>query len=185
MKKLIVVDTETGGLDPTRHSIVSFGAVIYQDGSISGEFYTLVAEHPFICTDEARKIHGITPLGLADAPTPWAAVQKFKQWLLKNEMYGQQTLVGHKAEFDAAFLRRLWTLAGEDFEEQFGHRYLCTQSAALLLDTAGRINLPGGNASLDSLCKMFNVGVQGDVHNALTDAKLAARVLAKLVEKVK
>jgi DNA polymerase III epsilon subunit-like protein len=195
-RKLIVVDTETAGLDAAQHSILSFSALIYQDGGVTGEFYTLVAENP-LCLDtreDAERAEGdpgafaVNGIGLNDligAPTPWLAVQKFVNWLGANELYGQQTLVAHKAEFDAAFLRRLWRLAGADFEQQFGHRYLCTQSIALLLDYAGRINLPGGSASLDNVAGVFGCARAGETHDALEDARLCARVLSKMLDRVK
>lgn len=195
-RKLIVVDTETAGLDALQHSILSFAAVIYQDGSVTGEFHTLIAE-PMLCieniTEEQRaegikdafEVNGIKLTDLVDAPRPWLAVQLFVNWLQKNEMYGQQTIVAHKADFDVAFLQRLWRLAGADFEKQFGHRHLCTQSAALLLDYAGRINLPGGSASLNNVAETLGCGKrEGKHHDALEDAKLCAQVLRRLITKV-
>ena len=68
MKKLIVVDTETGGLDPSIHSIVSFGAVIYQEGSISGEFYTLVAEHPHFARIDQIEAGSSADIGALEMP---------------------------------------------------------------------------------------------------------------------
>lgn len=196
MKKLLVVDTETAGLDASQHSILSFAAVIYQDGNISGEFYSLVAE-PTLCiqnlTDEERangikdafEVNGFNIADLEGAHAPWLVVQKFVNWLMQNEMYGKQMLVAHKADFDVAFLQRLWRLAGADFEAQFGHRHLCTQSSALLFDLAGRINLPGGSASLDNVAATLGcTGRERTQHNALEDAKLCAQVLRKLVDKI-
>jgi len=197
-RKLLVVDTETAGLDASQHSILAFAAVIYQDGSITGEFHTLVAE-PTLCieniTDEQRaegikdafEVNGIKVADLVGAPTPWLVVQQFVNWLQKNEMYGKQTLVAHKADFDVAFLKRLWRLAGGDFEKQFGHRHLCTQSTALLLDYAGRLNLPSGSASLNNVAETLGCGKrerEGAHHNALEDAKLCAQVLRRLLDKV-
>jgi len=191
-RKLIVVDTETAGLDASQHSILSFAAVIYQDGSITGEFHTLVAE-PTLCIEavtaehpkSAFEVNGIQPSDLANAPPPWLAVQQFVNWLQRNEAYGQQMLVAHKADFDVAFLKRLWRLAGADFDKQFGHRHLCTQSVALLLDHAGRINLPGGSASLNNVAETLGCDKrEGTHHNALEDAKLCAQVLRRLLDKV-
>ena len=36
MTRLLVVDTETGGLDPTRHSLLSFAGVVWEEGEIRG-----------------------------------------------------------------------------------------------------------------------------------------------------
>jgi DNA polymerase III epsilon subunit-like protein len=185
-RKLLVVDTETTGLDASRHSILSFAAVIYQDGGVSGEFETLVAEPNMTLSREAAELNGISIADLISAPSPWGVVQAFTNWLAKNEVYGPQVLVAHKTDFDVAFLQRLWRLAGADFERQFGHRYMCTQACALLLEQAGRLNLPGGSASLDGVAAALGLpGREGAHHSALEDARLCARVLAKMVEKLK
>lgn len=195
-RKLIVVDTETAGLDAAEQSILSFAAVVYQDGGIVGEFYSLVGENPLCLNsrDEAEaavgnlekfQINAISMSDLIDAPSPWTVVQKFKNWLGALELYGSQTLVAHNATFDSAFLRRLWRLAGEDFEKTFNHRMLCTQSIALFLEQSGRMNLPGGSASLDNVAKIFGLAREGAKHGALEDARLCAQVLAKMVQKVK
>lgn len=195
-RKLLVVDTETAGLDASQHSILSFAAVVYQDGGIAGEFHTLVRESP-LCVQEmtaeeranglkdAIEVNGIKMVDLLDAPWPWLAVQKFTNWLAANELYGPQMLVAHKASFDVAFLQRLWRLAEADFEKQFGHRHLCTQTAALLLDQAGRIDLPGGSSSLDNVAAVFGLQRHNEKHDALEDARLCARVLAKMVERIR
>lgn len=194
-RKLIVVDTETAGLDPSEHSILSFAAVIYQDGGISGSFAVDVCELE-LCVQEphdigggkmgtALDVNGFTIERIKAGASPWMAVKAFQNWLMQNELYGKQVLVGHKAEFDAGFLRRLWTMAGEDFEAQFGHRYLCTQSAALLLEQAGRIELSGGSSSLDNVAAAFGLSRTAEKHDALEDATLTAKVLAKMVSKIR
>jgi len=195
-RRLIVVDTETAGLDPREHSILSLGAVIYQDGSISGEFHTLIKESKLSVqglTEEQRaeglkdafEVNGIRVSDLLAAPMPWMVVQQFKQWLLKNELYGKQTLVAHNACFDSGFLRRLWDLAGEDYDKVWDYRMLCTQTAALLLAQAGRLELPGGSASLNNVAEVFGLKREATRHDSLEDATLAAKVLAKMVDKIK
>jgi len=184
MRKLIVVDTETGGLDARKHSILSVGAVIYQDGAIVGQFSGKVCE-PVLCIDEqALTVTGIKVADIAKFDTPFQVVQAFQQWLLKNELYGQQTLVAHGIRFDEPFLRRLWELAGQDFNKQFSHRMLCTQSAALLLNLAGRLDLPAGSASLDNVAAVFGFKRDHQHHDALEDAILTARVLRRLVDRI-
>lgn len=184
-RKLIVVDCETGGLDPTKHAILSFGAVIYQDGVIAGEFEVMIQDRGEI-TDEALSVNGLDVRSLQSQwDTPWLAVQKFKNWLYANELYGKQTLAAHNATFDSGFLKRLWRLAGEDFETQFDYRMLCTQTAALLLEQAGRLTLVGGSASLKNVAAGFGLPPEPEPHDALQGAILAAKVLAKMVERLK
>jgi len=193
VKKLIVVDTETTGRDPHEHSILTFGAVIYQNGGISGKFIGRVQEPVISIEDPPRVLSQdfrfpVNNILLADVltyDTPWVVVQKFRNWLLANEIYGKLTLCAHNAAFDAGFLRRLWRLAGQDFNEQWDYRMLCTQTAALLLEQAGRINLPGGSASLNNVAAVYGLQRSTEAHDALEDATLVARVLAKMVDRLK
>lgn len=185
-RKLIVVDVETTGLDPSKDSILQLAAVVYQDGGISGEFVSYVNEPDVVINAEAQAVNGIGAETIMSAPAPWHVVASFQNWLGAHELYGQQMLAGHKVAFDVEFMKRLWRLAGVDFEKQFGHRHLCTQSLAIALDYAGRLNLPGGSASLDNVAAVFNMRRDlTDRHDALEDARLTARVLGKIIEKIK
>jgi DNA polymerase-3 subunit epsilon len=184
-KKLLVIDTETTGTDPAVHSILSFAVVIYDNGSICGSFKTLVLEPGVVIEPGAFAVNGITREMIADAPGPTLAVQLFKNWLKENNLHGRQQIVGHNAAFDAGFLKRLWRLAGQDYEDQFSHRLLCTQTAALLLEQAGRLVLPGGSASLDAVADVFGLTRSTEKHDALEDALLSAQVLRKMMERLK
>jgi DNA polymerase-3 subunit epsilon len=184
-RKLIVVDTETGGFDPSKNAILQFGAVIYHDGSISGTFSSMICDAGEII-DESLGVHALDVRSLQSQwDSPWLVIQKFKNWLATNELYGKQTLAAHNATFDSGFLRRLWRLADQDFDEQFDYRMLCTQTAALLLEQAGRLQLPGGNASLDNVALALGLQPEPKPHDALNGATLAAKVLAKMVERLK
>jgi DNA polymerase-3 subunit epsilon len=188
-RKLLVVDTETAGLNASTASILSLGAVIYQDGAVCGEFYTLIREHELSFPVEATpksalEVNGIKVADLLAAPSPWEVVHRFVQWLMENELYGQQLLVGHKIEFDVSFMRRLWKEAGQDFEKQFGHRFMCTQSTAILMDWMGRMSLNGQSPSLDNVAGLLGCKRVSEVHNALEDARLTAKVLAAQIRKL-
>jgi DNA polymerase III epsilon subunit-like protein len=196
-KKVLVMDTETAGLDPAVSSILSFAAVIYEDGSVCGTFKTLVQEPTLVIEEMTERqkarglksafdVNGITREEIAAAPEPWLAIQLFKNWLMKNELYGLQQIVAHNAAFDAGFLKRCWRLGGQDWEDTFHHRVLCTQTAALLLEMAGRINLPGGCASLNAVADALGCKPrESAVHDALEDALLCADVMRKMMEKLK
>lgn len=184
MQKLIVVDTETAGLDPNKHSILTFGACLYHDGAVVSTFLGKVCE-PVLCVDEeALAVNGLKVADVTGWDTPLQVVIQFQQWLLRNEQYGKQTLVAHGVRFDEPFLRRLWDLAGKNFDEQFSHRMVCTQSAAHLLALARRLDLPGNSTSLDNVAAVFGFKREHKNHDALEDAILTARVLRRLVERI-
>jgi DNA polymerase-3 subunit epsilon len=184
VKKLIVVDTETGGFDPCKNSILTFGAVLYHDGAAVSTFLGKVCEPVLEVDEQALAVNGIRVKDVAGWDSPFLVVQQFEQWLLRNEQYGQQTLVAHGVQFDAPFLRRLWRLAGKNFDAQWSHRMVCTQSVANLLVLAGRLDLPGDSTSLDNVAAAFGFKREHQHHDALEDAILTARVLRRLVDRV-
>lgn len=180
MKKLLVVDTETGGLDPEAHSILSVAALVFADGQVVDEYYALVNEGEVVITEKAAlAVSGLTVERVrSEGVSPLQAVNSINAMIAKHGMRGRVTIAAHNAPFDVAFLRRLWRLAGKDFDARFSYRALCTVTGALLLDFANRISLPGGSASLDNLVKYFGVKLDREGgHNALNDAHAAAEVL--------
>jgi len=177
-RKIVVLDTETGGLDPNTHSILSLGAVVWHDGGIDDTFYTLIAEPEIHADPAALKVNGLNlDTVRSEGADPLSAVLALNNFLLKNDLRGLVTVGGHNVSFDVGFVRRLFNLAGRKYP--FSHRSLCTQTAALLLEQAGRIDPPG--TSLDVLCKLFGIQVRagGELgkHNALEDAKATALLL--------
>jgi DNA polymerase-3 subunit epsilon len=186
-RKLIVWDTETGGLDPNKQSILTLGVVAWQDGSIADEMLLEIAEPEIIAEERALKINGISVAHLATVgDTPLAAVMKIKNFLLKNGFFKTVYVAGHNVPFDVGFIKRLYTLAGEDYDKTFSYRVLDTMTLALALDQVGR--LPGlRSTGLDGLCSRFGINIRGSAarHNALEDARATAKLLTKLLDMVR
>jgi DNA polymerase III epsilon subunit-like protein len=184
-RKLLVCDCETGGLDPNVNAIISIAALIYNGGAVEDEFYAVINENDGgLIEDGALKVNGFTRGRIEEeGSTPLEVVNLIDAMLAKHDMRGRITVCAHNAAFDMGFLRRLWGRAGRDFSKRFSYRALCTQTGALLLEQAGRINLPAGSASLDNLTKFWNISLdRSSGHNALDDALGCAAVLKKELE---
>jgi DNA polymerase III epsilon subunit-like protein len=186
MRKLVVVDTETGGLDDRQHSILSLGAVIWTDGLLSEPFNMYIREENMVTTPEALKINGITEDDLALAASPSFVVSTFEQWLHDNGVYGRQTLGGHNiAGFDMGFIKRLYRLSGKRMP--FDYHVQDTMSLALGLQFAGRLNVP--NVKLDTLCAHFGIKIREDDakgrHNSGEDAAATAKLFTALLDMLK
>lgn len=188
--RLLLIDTETGGLDPYTDAILSLAALVLNyDGQVIDEMYTLIYDphswRNMFVQDSALKINGLTREKVArEGVTPLHAVGMLSQMLNSHDMLKKITLAGHNVAFDEAFLKQLWLDAGCIFEfgERFSHRKLCTQGAAMLLDQAGVIK-PKGHG-LDDLCEYFGVKLNREGgHNALNDAKATAEVLQHLMRR--
>ncbi len=178
--KLLIIDTETGGLDPLKHSILSLGAVVWEDGVLGAEFEVLIREENIIAEPKALEVNGIdleTHLGIP----PKAAVEMFGNFLVGN-FDGPVVLVGgHNTPFDVGFVKRLYGLAGYDLgATKFSHRLTDTMGIARFLRMTGTIQ--DGKEGLTALLQQFNIPViHGTRHSALADAKYTGLLLTELV----
>ena len=59
MPKLLVIDTETGGLDPSCASILSVAGVVWSDGSLTGSISLLITEPEMLLDPKAIDVNQI------------------------------------------------------------------------------------------------------------------------------
>jgi DNA polymerase III epsilon subunit family exonuclease len=182
--KFVVVDVETGGLDPEKHSILSIGAVILENGVIIDEHEVLLKEVGLLSTTpEALKVNGLTEaVILRDGMDIRDAMTYFTRFLTNNNIFSRATLAGHNVGFDIGFLKRWYRLTGRerDFGKQFSYRSVDTIAAAHLLQIADR--LPSTlSLSLNSLCEHFGITIRSETrHNALEDSRATAKLFVAL-----
>lgn len=162
----IIFDTESTGLSPREgHRLVELGAL-----EVVGRMPTGRSFHKYInplrdIPADATRIHGITNDKVKDAPTFAQVAQEFLDFI------GDDPLVAHNANFDMTFLN--YELEANGFK-------LCTNPVVDTLQMA-REKFPGAQASLDALCRRFNVDLSGrSFHGALLDARLLADVYVEL-----
>jgi len=189
MTKLLVIDTETGGVDPDRHSILSLAAVVWEGGEIRGEIEILVAEPDFAVTTRALEMNRIDLVAHGRrAIAPREALALLQEFVFKH--FGQElsageqlVLAGHNVGFDIGFLKRLYRLAGAEFPSIFSHRVLDTASALRFLSLAGL--LPAAAISSSGAFDYLGITIQAEKrHSALGDARGTAELLTRLVELV-
>lgn len=182
MKKLLLVDTETGGLDPVENSIFSVGMVIWKDGKITDSMSVVIKEPNGIVTSEAVKINGLTRERIeSTGVSPAEAVSKITAFCRKNGIKWGAEIGGHNVQFDVGFLKRLYKLAGVKYP--FSHRVVCTQSAAIFLRLAGYLDI--NNTGLDALCEKFGITIRMEgvaSHDALEDVTATAHLLTALLD---
>lgn len=162
----IVLDTETTGLSVDEgHRIIEVGCIELVNRRITGrEFHRFL--NPGRDIDEgAERVHGISREDLHTQPRFADIVDEFLEFVAGAE------LIIHNAEFDIGFLDRELELMQHPAPKMVAH--------ASVLDTlmlARRLH-PGQRNSLDALCKRYEVDAsRRDVHGALIDAELLARV---------
>jgi len=162
-----VLDTETTGLDPGEgHRIVEIACIELVHHVPTGHKFHRYVNPERDMPEEALAVHGITAEFLANQ-APFAAIA---DELLA--FIGSDRLVIHNAEFDLAFLNaELARLPREPVSSAF-------------VDTLGlaRLRFPGAPASLDALCRRFDIDLSDRVeHGAEIDCGLLAAVYLELL----
>lgn len=163
----IVFDTETTGLDPlSGHRVVEIGCVELFNRLPTGETFHRYLNPQRDMPSEASMVHGLTDEFLADKPIFPEIVDDFLSFI------GDVPLVAHNAGFDLNFINAELTRSG--FSILPKERTIDTVLMA-------RKMFPGAPASLDALCKRFNVSLADrKLHGALLDARLLAEVYLEL-----
>ena len=185
MASLLFIDTETGGLDSSRHSILSLGAVVWKDGDVVDSFEAFISEPEVVVDKRAMEINQIDITWLKNHGLPPIDVlETFHKFLEKNfeevRRGGKIFIAGHNVDFDVGFLKRLYRLTGFDFGKLFSHRVLDTASVIKFLSLAGRLSLP--EASSSAAFKHFDIKFdKGLRHTALGDAMATAYLMNKLL----
>jgi DNA polymerase-3 subunit epsilon len=163
----VVLDTETTGLNPgAGHRIVEIGCVELLHRLPSGRQFRKYLNPERDMPEEARAIHGLTDEFLATQPLFEAVADEFLEFI------GDAPLVIHNAQFDLKFLNAEFDRIGKPGIE-----------AARAIDTVAmaRRRFPGAQASLDALCRRFEIDNSSrDLHGALLDCQLLAEVYLEL-----
>jgi DNA polymerase-3 subunit epsilon len=164
----IVLDTETTGFDPeTGDRIVEIGAVELVGHVASGKTYHQYINPERAMPEEAFQVHGLGDDFLRDKPKFAAIGQAFLDFV------GDAKLVIHNAAFDMKFLNAelKW----------IGLPELAFDRAIDTLEIA-RKRFPGSPASLDALCRRFNIDNSArTLHGALLDSEILAEVYLELI----
>lgn len=164
----IVLDTETTGREVSDgERLVEIGCVELLGHLPTGRtWHTYIdPEHPV--SEGAFAVHGLSNQFLSNHPIFAEKAESFLDFI------GDAPLVIHNAPFDMGFLNM--ELA------RLGLPEIPMRQAVDTLMMARR-KFPGSPASLDALCKRFNVDAsERTLHGALLDAELLAEVYLELV----
>ena len=157
---LLIIDTETTGLDPDEHHCLEVGAILFDVASRS-----VLAQQSFLLPVEnnaAERINRI-PADVTRRPQPWQAALVWFQQLLASA----DVLVAHNADFD-----RQWFGLGQ--LPAVSHPWLCSMND--IRWPADR--LLRSRPSVRDLALAYEVPVWA-AHRALTDCIYLAEVLAR------
>jgi len=159
MKNFVVIDFETGGLDPKTAALCSVGMVVL-DGTtlkVVDQYYSLIQDEPEkIISPEALAVNGIT---LDQIKSNGLSIGFILNMII--DYLDNATIVCHNAAYDIAFLK---------------HRGFVEYTEAVdTMDIAWKI-WPYQKAKLALVCQRANIEVE-NAHNSLGDALMTAKLL--------
>jgi DNA polymerase-3 subunit epsilon len=164
----IVLDTETTGFDAVNGDrLVEIGCIELWNHIPTGKKFQRYLNPERDMPDAAFQIHGLSNGFLADKPKFAEVAEDFLAFI------GDSPLIIHNAEFDLKFINVELERSGR-----------IAVPAARAVDTVpmARRKFPGAPASLDALCKRFNIDNSiRTLHGALLDAQLLAEVYLELL----
>lgn len=177
---MIVIDVETSGLNAVKHSILSIGAVDFNDpencfyGECRLREGTLVAE-------SALKINGFRLVQIENnVKSCEDLLKEFLEW---TKSINDKTLAGHNVQFDISFLSESFRFYNLDWI--FGHRHVDLHSVFYFHMLKNNLSIPfnnnRSNIDLDFIINYLKLLKREGFHNALEDAKLTCKAFSLLL----
>ena len=164
----IILDTETTGIKiADGHRIVEIGCIELNDLIPTKKKFHCYLNPERKVSEDAFKVHGYTDEFLSKQKKFSEIVDEFL-----NFIEGKR-LVIHNAEFDISHLNNELKILGKD---EIKEKIIDTLKIA-------REKYTGSGASLDALCKRFNIDNTRRIkHNAVIDCELLSKVYINLLD---
>lgn len=165
-KRRIFFDTETTGVGVAEgHRIIEIGCIETVGLQKTGNNFQVFLNPEREIDLGATKVHGKTYEMLKDKPKFIEVAKDFLNFIADGE------LIAHNATFDMSFINHELSLIGMSSLQN-------EVTDSLMI---ARRRFPGQPASLDALCKRFNIDNSfRTLHGALLDADLLADVFVKM-----
>ena len=164
----VVIDFETTGTASGNSRVIEIGLVLVENLKIKNTFHTLINPGSFI-PPFITNLTGITNEDVEYSPCFEDIIHKI------TEFIGDSVIAAHNLPFDYAFLKKEYEFAREDLP---ANDSICTLKIARKL-------YPGlKSKSLGALVKHFRLRHK-DVHRALGDATVTAKLLIKIIGELK
>ncbi|NHN87463.1 DNA polymerase III subunit epsilon [Acetobacter conturbans] len=168
MKRSVLFDTETTGLEPTKGDRVIEIAALELIGDLpTGKTFHVLIDPERDIPEEASRVHGLTRADLEGKPLFGEVAQDFIDFI------GDDDLIAHNATFDFGFINAEL--------DRIGKQPLDPARKVDTLELA-RERFPGMPNSLDALCRRYGIDLSArTTHNALLDCKLLSEVYVELM----
>ena len=180
--RLLFVDTETGGLDPNKYSLLSIGLVVWDsnDGVLFEKEMLIKHKEYHVSTSAQRINHFDLQIHEQTAIPSKTAIDVLYE--IKDQFFDDKAtipLAGHNVSFDILFIRKFFQDNKRSFEKLFSHRSVDTYSIVRFLVDCRR--LPESVNSSAKAFSHFGITVQGR-HTSLGDARATAELYEKMTK---
>lgn len=181
--KILFLDTETGGLNFEKHSLLTIGACVWENGDIIDEIELLISELNYCVNKSSMLINQIDLQELQKKGiSEKQALQELEMFCEKH--FGEERIIlgGHNISFDIDFLRVYYKKFKLNFEKRYSHKKIDTVTILYFLYLNGIIQEQ--YLSLDKFIKKYNIE-SNERHTALADAKISTKIFNQSLELIK
>ena len=164
----VILDTETTGLSiKENHRIIEIGCIELKDQIATKNIFHTYLNPQRKISEDAKKVHGYTDKFLSDKKSFSKIADDFIDFIRDKK------IIIHNADFDLSFLNYELKLINK--------KEIDKRNVIDTLEIA-RQKYPGGQNSLDALCKRFNINnSKREKHTALLDCELLREVYINLL----
>jgi len=184
--KYLFCDTETSGIDPSKHGIIQIAGLIDIDGEIKESFDIKIQPFPNqLISKESMKINGLTVEDLKTFHKPQEGyallTEIFSKYISKFDKTDKFFFVGYNSNFDDSFLRQFFINSGDEY---YGSWIWCptidVSSFAMEFLKEERSKFP--NFKLVTVAKAFGIPVdESRLHEAVYDSILTRSIYRKMI----
>lgn len=139
MKDVVILDLETGGLNPERHAVLSICMKKYG----SDEKLFLYIKPYGLIDDKALEVNGLNIEKLEAEGVDFSTAANKIYYFIKDNFEDRPKILGQNVKFDIGFLKQLFVDANEkrlpklDFESLFHYHHKDTMIVSEFLKDAG------------------------------------------------
>lgn len=180
---MIAIDIESSGVDYNKNSIISIGAIDFDDPSRSFYGECRVWEGSHVSRDAIEFLQ-MSEVDFRDLKkqSEGELVEKFMRWI---EPISERTLLGQNVSFDRDFLKAACVRIHHDWS--LAHRTIDTHTLCYMHIVKRGMKPPidsemkRSSLNLDAILKYCGIPDEPIPHNALTGAKSHAEVAYRLL----
>lgn len=193
MLKLVVIDTETTGLDDRKHAMVQASGKILIGGKEVSSFDFKV--QPFKddeIDDQALQVNHLTIDDLISFPSPSSVVREMKEYFYQfvdhDDPKDLLTMVGFNIKFDQGFMRSFFYKCGaiNSFKNIFHYKTIDVQSLVLGYLFANNLDRSMIAFHQKDCAKAIGIKVDEErLHEASEDSSLSLKIFERMLEKLK